>query len=572
MENEELKLIHYLSKNGSNYEVANPIRYKDFFELSDTGLAPGNNVVSIKVSKGEDVSTHNLNINISANSRNKLVFSKAVYDEKYNNLVSTINEIVEKRTVTEEDRENLAIAFNEYGNSLSEFQCAFIDALDEISEAKVSGFSQQLDKKLAQLAITAESITSKVESVESITNGMSTEINAAKGEAANAKKAAEAAAKKAQDALDDSNKANELFQELASDDKITPSEKQSTKLEWDKIAKEKQEIIKQALEFEVSYFDYENKYNELEDYIRPILQDLGTTSDIVGEDFRNKFSNYYTERQKLLNEITKKAKEIADDAKKKVETLETEVITLGNRISSAEEIIEPGRIVHTVRDSVEYKADLNDKANKDDVYTKEEIEEKRYATKSDVEQTSRDFKFILEESGGYNLISNSDGSNETKSWKAQNSSTLTNDYDYEKLAPTGSEYGICIGTNGTRECFASSDRFPLKPGKSYSFSGWYLVEDNSNGIDFYILGSNTINPSPANETYAYDWEIQVLSNNESTNGKYVKFHGVFETPEGCKSAYVRVDNNGSKDGRNCKVRFTRLLLTQGTIDYQWSNY
>lgn len=129
----------------------------------------------------------------------------------------------------------------------------------------------------------------------------------AQTDATNAKNAADAAQSSA-------NEANSLLSDIANDNKLTAQEKQHTKKEWDIIVSEKPLNDASADKFGVSKTEYTNAYNALSTYITPLLQSLTTTSDIVGSTFRTTFKNYYDARTDLLNNISAKAKELADAA------------------------------------------------------------------------------------------------------------------------------------------------------------------------------------------------------------------------------------------------------------------
>lgn len=105
-----------------------------------------------------------------------------------------------------------------------------------------------------------------------------------------------------------------LLADIANDDKLTPSEKQSILKEFQGIVAEYKVIIEQAKYYGIIYTDYDNSYNELTEYLNPLLDDLNSTSDITGIVFRQYFINYYTERQKLQKSISDTAKDIADEA------------------------------------------------------------------------------------------------------------------------------------------------------------------------------------------------------------------------------------------------------------------
>jgi hypothetical protein len=107
----------------------------------------------------------------------------------------------------------------------------------------------------------------------------------------------------------------QLLADIANDDKLTPSEKQSVLKEFQGIIAEYKVIIEQAKYYGLIYTAYDNSYNELLEYLNPLLEDLKSTSNITGIIFRQYFINYYTERQKLQKNISNTAKDIADGAK-----------------------------------------------------------------------------------------------------------------------------------------------------------------------------------------------------------------------------------------------------------------
>lgn len=132
--------------------------------------------------------------------------------------------------------------------------------------------------------------------------------------------AAENAAKKAQT---DANSANALLSDIANDNKLTPQEKQQAKKEWDAIVAEEPLNEASAKNYGINTTKYTDAYNKLESYLKPLLENLANTSDIKGSDFRNVFNVYYTERTNLLNAISSKAKQLADNAQTKADAANT---------------------------------------------------------------------------------------------------------------------------------------------------------------------------------------------------------------------------------------------------------
>lgn len=129
-----------------------------------------------------------------------------------------------------------------------------------------------------------------------------------------AKTAADNAATAAKNAQTDADEANSMLSDIANDNKLTAQEKQQSKKEWDVIVSEKPKNDASADKFGVSKTAYGSAYTALSTYITPLLSNLSSTSNITGTEFRAKFKAYYDARTDLLNAISAKAKERADNA------------------------------------------------------------------------------------------------------------------------------------------------------------------------------------------------------------------------------------------------------------------
>lgn len=134
---------------------------------------------------------------------------------------------------------------------------------------------------------------------------------------------AEAAAETASNAQKKAETANALLSDIANDNKLTPQEKQQAKKEWDAIEAEEPLNEASAKNYGINTTKYTDAYNKLESYLKPLLENLANTSDIKGSDFRNVFNVYYTERTNLLNAISSKAKQLADNAQTKADAANT---------------------------------------------------------------------------------------------------------------------------------------------------------------------------------------------------------------------------------------------------------
>ena len=174
---------------------------------------------------------------------------------------------------------------------------------------------------------TANTANTTASNAQNAANVAQTTANEAKANAAtaqtaatNAQNSANTANTAATNAQSSANTANTLLNDIANDNKLTASEKQSTKLEWDTIVSEKVGIEAEATRYSVDKTTYTNSFDALNSYITPLLSNLTITSDIVGTTFRTNFNSYYTARQTLLNAVSAKAKQIADTAQTAAES------------------------------------------------------------------------------------------------------------------------------------------------------------------------------------------------------------------------------------------------------------
>jgi hypothetical protein len=167
------------------------------------------------------------------------------------------------------------------------------------------------------------------------------------------------AASDAATALSTANTANTAIADIASDSKLTASEKQAIKAEWDSLVAEKSGINTQATTFSVTTENttYNNTYLLLERYLTGttsltnavgtvsagsnMLSSLTTTSNLDktyaalsnGDAFRKLVADFYANRQALLNRIAARAKELADAAQSAANTASTNATTALNRLN-----------------------------------------------------------------------------------------------------------------------------------------------------------------------------------------------------------------------------------------------
>jgi len=131
------------------------------------------------------------------------------------------------------------------------------------------------------------------------------------------------------------NAANAALADIASDGKLTPSEKQSTRLQWDTILGERAGIQSRADAVSVSRTDYDSAFQALATYLNAgttwssgtpsWLADanLSTTTPIDGPTFRANWKALFDARQALLNAITAAVQAAANTAQTAANSAQT---------------------------------------------------------------------------------------------------------------------------------------------------------------------------------------------------------------------------------------------------------
>lgn len=131
----------------------------------------------------------------------------------------------------------------------------------------------------------------------------------------------------------DANRANSLIDDIASDGKLTPSEKTQLKKEWDIIVKEYPKTIQQAVKYKVNTDDLTLKYNTLKNIVEPLLQDLTQTSIVNGQEVRDRMSDYYASKTQVLKDISDLAQDVMTDYGNRINVAETAITQTAEAIT-----------------------------------------------------------------------------------------------------------------------------------------------------------------------------------------------------------------------------------------------
>ncbi|WP_312207676.1 phage tail protein [Empedobacter sp.] len=93
---------------------------------------------------------------------------------------------------------------------------------------------------------------------------------------------------------------------IANDNILSPSEKQQVSNEWNRIKSEYTSNYSLAINNGISTTNFTNSYNDLYNYITPLLVNISVDSPIVGDIFRAKFKAYYDQNIALIVAVNEK--------------------------------------------------------------------------------------------------------------------------------------------------------------------------------------------------------------------------------------------------------------------------
>lgn len=268
----------------------------------------------------------------------------------------------------------------------------------------------------------------QVTAAQTAANNAQTTANTAKTNAATAQAAADAARSSA-------TSANSLLSDIANDNKLTASEKQQTKKEWDTIVSEKTKNDAAADRFSVSKTAYGTAYTTLSNYITPLLSSLTTTSAITGTDFRAKFKAYYDARTDLLNAIAAKAKTLADNAQTAANNAQTTADTAKSNATTAQNTANAAKSAATAAQSTADTAKANAATAQSTANT----------AKSSAESANS----LLADIANDNKLTPSDKQQAKKEWDAIVSEKVKNDAAADRFGVSKTAYGTAYSNLST---------------------------------------------------------------------------------------------------------------------------
>ncbi len=133
---------------------------------------------------------------------------------------------------------------------------------------------------------------------------------------------------------------------IANDNILSPSEKQQISNEWNRIKSEYVSNYSLGISNGVDTTNLTNAYNDLFNYINPLLVDISVESSIVGDVFRAKFKAYYDQNIALLVAINDKIKQGINNNASNITNLSNSIARI-NQITSFLNTTVNGNVIGT---------------------------------------------------------------------------------------------------------------------------------------------------------------------------------------------------------------------------------
>lgn len=189
------------------------------------------------------------------------------------------------------------------------------------------------------------------------------------------------------------------------------------------------------------------------------------------------------------------------------------------------------------------------------------------AGQSEVTQLADQYQAVVGSMAGSSLVPNSGYPIDTKHWVAGGAKNIfkTTTHAFYHNSKSNIFNLINEGTTANSECFTSSDRFPVKSNTTYSLSIIAFAGSNMTGMDIFFFGRkyNSTN------SVGYDKAIKIIDNRKLNASVAEYITATFNTGD-CEEGYLRIDNNGSTDGKDSSLYFTEVQVNAGTIAMPWS--
>ncbi|MCE2320816.1 hypothetical protein GPX65_08470 [Streptococcus thermophilus] len=168
--------------------------------------------------------------------------------------------------------------------------------------------------------------------------------------------------------------------------------------------------------------------------------------------------------------------------------------------------------------------------------------------------------------GGENLIANSAFPENLDGWGFWDESIPNNNLH---IATHGFYYNSTrnlfrLDDNTNGEVPAATRRFPVKRNTDYSLNIQTFATGNILSVDIYFLGRKS---NETDKMFTKVVNIKTHTGSPSVT-QVVKWHLTFNSGD-CDEGFIRIDNNGTTNGKTSMLFFAELDCYEGTTDRAW---
>lgn len=448
-----------VSKSLSNLSNTMEGVFKDGILSESEKIAIRQNLKTLETEKLDIDKTYDIlysNDKLIGSAKVNLKSSYDNYIEKYNNLISVINGILDKVGLVDSiDQKKLNTAFDAHKVALGSFREKYNLALDSVTTKSVEDVKQSLVQDIGE-------VSGAVNDLQNTMNG------------------------------------------VFKDGILSDSEKLAIKQNLQSLLVEKADIDKQysviynnvdllgdaKTNLKTAYDDYISKYNSLVNTINTIINKSGIVDSTDNDNLNVAFTNHSialgTYSKRINEAIDSIAKKKSDDAYNNSKTYtKSEITVLSDSINSKVSKIEEKQsemdgnlnTLNIWKTEAEQKItdDAITSTVKKNFYTKEETENsitsKGYQTSSQVQQTIDAFQIKFEQGGAENIVYNSNWEGGMSSWNYHYTPTVR--FENGHLNPS---YGKMIRIQGDYN-HGIWQKIKTIPGKVYTVS--FYAESHS---------------------------------------------------------------------------------------------
>lgn len=339
-----------------------------------------------------------------------------------------------------------------------------------------------------------------------------------------------------ENAQDTANEVAGNVNDINSNNKLTPSEKLKLKQEYDKDLKLYAIDVSQLQSVDLPTAELETAMSNLTNFVTPLFKEMNRTSTVDRSTLDSVFTAFATADKNSSQAFVNKVQQVADDAKKAGDDAKE----AGTKAQEAGEAAKQA--------AGQAKADATQAI-------------------ADAATAQQQYQAVVGSLTGSSLIQNSGYPIDTKHWVAGGAKNIfkTTIHAFYHNSKSNIFNLINEGTTANSECFTSSDRFPVKSNTTYSLSIIAFAGSNMTGMDIFFFGRkyNSIN------SVGYDKSIKIIDNRKLNASAAEYITATFNTGD-CEEGYLRIDNNGSTDGKDSSLYFTEVQVNAGTIVMPWS--